>query len=444
VKKTGLSGMAGNKGGCAIRFEYSNTRLCFVTAHLAAGFANYDERNRDYSTISHGLRFQKNRTIEDHDTIIWLGDFNYRIGLGDQPVRELVRQKQYDILYENDQLNLQMIAGRTFPFYSEGVIRFPPTYKYNIGTDDYDTSEKARIPAWCDRVLWKGSNLKQKRYEMACLRFSDHRPVWASFECMISIVDEQTKGALSRALFNESRREVKPLAQCRTGDDEDADLMIYRPIAPGYPPASSDNQKWWLNEGSQVRSQIKPPTTGEVPNMHRISNPFSQNEEPDWVQSQSSSARSKPSVSRLNPLPTQVEQATQVNEGSRRATKSNREALQVPEDPRLFRPPIPKKPVSLSAQQAAKKTDSSLPSRSSTLASRSGSVRHVTRKLVSSNSGANEYSEQFLQNDGHRNVQVLPTRRRSQNSVKEALTGNLLDDEFDGAIENWRPLTPRR
>jgi synaptojanin len=96
--------MAGNKGGCAIRFEYSNTRLCFVTAHLAAGFANYDERNRDYSTISHGLRFQKNRTIEDHDTIIWLGDFNYRIGLGDQRVREFVRQKQYDILYENDQV----------------------------------------------------------------------------------------------------------------------------------------------------------------------------------------------------------------------------------------------------------------------------------------------------------------------------------------------------
>jgi hypothetical protein len=48
VKKTGLSGMAGNKGAVAIRMEYANTRLCFVTAHLAAGFANYDERNRDY------------------------------------------------------------------------------------------------------------------------------------------------------------------------------------------------------------------------------------------------------------------------------------------------------------------------------------------------------------------------------------------------------------
>lgn len=66
VKKTGLSGMAGNKGAVAIRFDYANTHLCFVTAHMAAGFANYDERNRDYATIHHGLRFQRSRAIEDH------------------------------------------------------------------------------------------------------------------------------------------------------------------------------------------------------------------------------------------------------------------------------------------------------------------------------------------------------------------------------------------
>ena len=66
VKKTGMSGMAGNKGAVAIRFDYANTHICFVTAHLAAGFANYDERNRDYATIYHGLKFQRNRGIEDH------------------------------------------------------------------------------------------------------------------------------------------------------------------------------------------------------------------------------------------------------------------------------------------------------------------------------------------------------------------------------------------
>ena len=66
VKKTGMSGIAGNKGAVGIRMDYANTQLCFVTAHLAAGFANYDERNRDYATIYHGLRFQRNRGIGDH------------------------------------------------------------------------------------------------------------------------------------------------------------------------------------------------------------------------------------------------------------------------------------------------------------------------------------------------------------------------------------------
>lgn len=70
VKKTGMSGMAGNKGAVSIRMDYANTQICFVTAHLAAGFSNYEERNRDYHTIHHGLRFQRNRGIDDHGKLI--------------------------------------------------------------------------------------------------------------------------------------------------------------------------------------------------------------------------------------------------------------------------------------------------------------------------------------------------------------------------------------
>jgi synaptojanin len=74
------------------------------------------------------------------DAVIWLGDFNYRIGLNLETARALVKRRDFETLYENDQLNLQMVAGLSFPFYSEARITFPPTYKFDIGTDDYDTS----------------------------------------------------------------------------------------------------------------------------------------------------------------------------------------------------------------------------------------------------------------------------------------------------------------
>lgn len=129
VKKTGMSGMAGNKGAVAIRLDYASTPICFVTAHLAAGFANYEERNKDYATIHQGLRFQRNRGIDDHgklpgllhgytllafscletnnlstDTVIWLGDFNYRIGLSRDKTMDLIKRQDLGRLYENDQV----------------------------------------------------------------------------------------------------------------------------------------------------------------------------------------------------------------------------------------------------------------------------------------------------------------------------------------------------
>lgn len=250
VKKTGMSGMAGNKGAVAIRMDFANTGLCFVTAHLAAGFANYEERNRDYRTISHGLRFQRNRAIDDHDTIIWLGDFNYRIGLSDDKVRRLISQGDLETLYQNDQLYLQMVNGNVFQYYSESKISFLPTYKYDNGTDNYDSSEKNRIPAWCDRVLRRG-DLKQTSYLTAPLRFSDHRPVYATFQCTISDVDEAKKERLSREIYATRKADVGDVVANAGEDDalEDEDLIGLDPIAPNLPPASSDQRKWWLDNG---------------------------------------------------------------------------------------------------------------------------------------------------------------------------------------------------
>ncbi|KAF2810504.1 uncharacterized protein BDZ99DRAFT_508906 [Mytilinidion resinicola] len=321
LKKTGMSGMAGNKGAVAIRMEYANTSICFVTAHLAAGFANYEERNRDYKTISHGLRFARNRSIEDHDTVIWLGDFNYRIGLSNEKVQKLIQFGDLETLYENDQLNLQMVAGLTFPYYSEAKITFAPTYKFDLGTDRYDTSEKARIPAWCDRVLRKGDNLRQINYNSADLKFSDHRPVYATFQCLISKVDEKKKESLSNDLYFQRRANVgDSTANGPMDDSDDEDLIGYDSIEPGLPPASSDKRKWWLDNGLPARSRVQPPAPDYLPNPARPSNPFTPSPEPDWVEVQRLPVRSRnaPLSSNTPTLPSQEQQRQTAGAGGRK------------------------------------------------------------------------------------------------------------------------------
>ena len=49
-----------------------------------------------------------------------------------------------------------------FRGFREGPINFAPTYKYDLFSDDYDTSDKQRCPAWTDRVLWSRKQYKER------------------------------------------------------------------------------------------------------------------------------------------------------------------------------------------------------------------------------------------------------------------------------------------
>jgi hypothetical protein len=137
--------------------------------------------------------------------LVWLGDFNYRIDGGYEAVKERAIRNELGPLLElvspcwllgacykqhhsravlcqvlpldaakphcrsaclpalvlpQDQCRREMMAGRVFRGLREGALTFRPTYKFDKASANpfgYDTSEKRRIPAWCDRVFFRGS-----------------------------------------------------------------------------------------------------------------------------------------------------------------------------------------------------------------------------------------------------------------------------------------------
>ena len=88
------------------------------------------------------------------------GDFNYRLeNIDADAAAACARAGDLSTLKRRDQLTKEKAAGRCFVGMSEAEISFAPTYKYDKHSPGlcFDSSEKRRVPAWCDRVLFRGS-----------------------------------------------------------------------------------------------------------------------------------------------------------------------------------------------------------------------------------------------------------------------------------------------
>ncbi|KEG14985.1 endonuclease/Exonuclease/phosphatase [Trypanosoma grayi] len=129
---------------------------------------------------------------EEFDLVFFGGDLNYRINGTRKAIEYIIKQHKdiRSILIHNDQLNLERAKGVVFHRFQEGKLLFRPTYKYEIDHDAYNfTKKKDRMPAYCDRVLYKtrlrsgSSRVKIRLYtDVQQVRTSDHRPVVAIFD----------------------------------------------------------------------------------------------------------------------------------------------------------------------------------------------------------------------------------------------------------------------
>ncbi|XP_051848148.1 inositol polyphosphate 5-phosphatase K isoform X1 [Antechinus flavipes] len=201
--RTGLGGFWGNKGGVAICFRLYGYAICLLNCHLPAHVSNVDQRLNDFDRILEMQNFEKEDipNILDHDLLVWFGDLNFRIeDYGLCFVQESINNKHYSVLWKKDQLNMIKKTDSLLQQFQEGPLLFQPTYKFDINSENYDSSEKRRKPAWTDRILWR---LKQEPFDNSdepgeCETFfslilksykshmkykiSDHKPVTATFE----------------------------------------------------------------------------------------------------------------------------------------------------------------------------------------------------------------------------------------------------------------------
>lgn len=150
--KVGFKGKMGNKGAVLTRFNVYDTSFCFLGCHLASGSDQNEARKSQLIDI-HARAFQKDKigkpklySVSQHDVKIICGDLNFRIALGNYQVRSLVQSGNFEELFQAEQLMHALRYGE-LSSYKESQISFRPTYKFDIGTDIYDTSKKQRSPA---------------------------------------------------------------------------------------------------------------------------------------------------------------------------------------------------------------------------------------------------------------------------------------------------------
>ncbi|CAC9549364.1 endonuclease/exonuclease/phosphatase [Leishmania donovani] len=149
------------------------------------------------SEVEHKRKMRRDVT-EEFDLTLFGGDLNYRIN-GTRKAIEYVIQHHSNIrsiLINNDQLSLERARGKVFQGFQEGNLLFRPTYKYEVSAgggvtlNEYNFSHKKnRMPAYCDRILYKKRMSSAARRvairlytDVPNVRSSDHRPVVALFD----------------------------------------------------------------------------------------------------------------------------------------------------------------------------------------------------------------------------------------------------------------------
>uniref|UniRef100_A0A0M3I0D7 IPPc domain-containing protein n=2 Tax=Ascaris TaxID=6251 RepID=A0A0M3I0D7_ASCLU len=194
LSRSSFGGLTGHKGTLAIRvFLRDNRSLVFASSHLLPNPEGYESRCMQYFAGKSCIFNDKNIN-DENNSVIWLGDMNWRVDtLSTQQMFDrlntIASDDEMDALVDEvDQLRRARREGKAFTDFSEAPIHFAPTYRIIVGRTRFDSE---RVPSWCDRILYRGSNLVCEHYrDNRTITISDHFPVIARFRYKASLMDD--------------------------------------------------------------------------------------------------------------------------------------------------------------------------------------------------------------------------------------------------------------
>ena len=295
IVKTGFGGTTGNKGSCVINFDYENTSFSVSCSHLVANKKNKRLKELEYilnlklntfynpdklkdkssdqldsitqsleeimspedDTVKNPSGLNQTNTISNNplqkteslttnndsllfkDSDIWIlfGDLNFRVDMEYEEFSEFIKKgNSWDKLLDYDQfVKYQLASLSSMTNIQEDLIKFAPTYKYIINSDEFDytpenkiqnqnpkekenenlhKSGKKRNPSWCDRIFYKKNSYMTKdgkkiitglEYNNVMdknFQSSDHRPVYEIFEAIIFKENPEKKELIEKEIIS--------------------------------------------------------------------------------------------------------------------------------------------------------------------------------------------------------------------------------------------------
>lgn len=274
---TGLFGVWGNKGAAAVwlRFGYepacpgSGVEMAVINCHLTAGDGKslIERRAWEFGEIAKKLKVKglvqemvdeekdddEKEEKDDDDAKLMkvtdelasldldpskkpitflMGDLNYRVTMDSEMVADFSSKEDYETIIVQDQLGHSRKDDKILTGFTEGVINFAPTYKYVVGTDNFDNTE--RTPSYTDRIFYSADDrINQLEYKSEMqYNISDHKPVISKFQLTLPFIDfEKRKEIVDITLkdWDQKENSHRPVVAVEPSEITINDSKVLRP-----------------------------------------------------------------------------------------------------------------------------------------------------------------------------------------------------------------------